>query len=93
VASIYDDPLSRLLLGSGLAGRGASLLMGGLLTAWDPVTYANTVTDGTTTYTDVIVLQPASLVLGRVLLAFTANGLPVILGNSYQKPPPTPPEL
>lgn len=91
MANIHDDPLSRLLLGSGPSGRGVALLQGALLTAWDSVTYANTVTDGVTTYTDLAVLQPSTLVLGRVLLAFTAAG-PVILGNSYQKPPPTPPE-
>ncbi|MHA6626876.1 hypothetical protein ACU61A_15685 [Pseudonocardia sichuanensis] len=91
MASIHDDPIARLLLGAGTAGRGVAPFLGALLTAWDPVTYANTVTDGTTTYTNVVVLQPGSLVLGRVLLAFTPAG-PVVLGNSYQLPPPIPVE-
>lgn len=81
------DDLSRTFLGSGPAGYGVSPVMGAVLTAWDPVTYACTVTDGAYTFTDCLVLYPSSLVLGRVLLLFTPAG-PVILGNSYQKPPP-----
>ena len=92
MASIHDDPVARLLLGAGAAGRGVALLQGALLTAWDPATYANTITDGAATYTDVAVCcDPSTLVLGRVLLGFSPAG-PVVLGNSYQKPPPTPPE-
>lgn len=92
MANIHDDSIVRLLLGAGPSGDGASLVQGALLTAWDGVTYANTVTVGSAVYQDVTVLHPADLVLGRVLLLFTDAG-PVILGNSYQKPPPTPPEL
>ena len=80
------DELSRTFLGSGPAGYGVSSVMGAVLTAWDPATYANTVTDGAYTFTDCLVLNPSMLVTGRVLLLFTAGG-PVILGNSYQKPP------
>jgi hypothetical protein len=81
------DDLSRAFLGSGPAGYGVSTVMGAVLTAWDPTTYANTVTDGAYTFTDCLVLHPSLLVVGRVLLLFTPAG-PVILGNSYQKPPP-----
>lgn len=88
------DDLSRTFLGSGPAGYGVSLVMGAVLTEWnypgpDPLNpdYGNVVTDGAYTFTDCIVLYPSSLVLGRVLLLFTPAG-PVILGNSYQKPPP-----
>jgi hypothetical protein len=93
MASIHDDPIALLLLGSGPSGVGMSRLQGAMLTAWDSVTYANTVTTGSAIYQDVIVLNPSLLILGRVLLAFTDDGIPVILGNSYQTPPPTPPEL
>lgn len=79
-----SDELSRTFLGSGPAGFGVSPVMGSVLTAWDPVTYANTVSDGAYKYTDCLVLNPAQLVLGRVLLLFTPAG-PVILGNSYQR--------
>jgi len=80
------DDLSRTLLGSGPAGYGVSTVMGAVLTAWDPTTYANTVTDGAFRYTDCLVLHPTQLVLGRVLLMFTPSG-PVILGNSYKRIP------
>ena len=80
------DDLSRTFLGSGPAGYGVSSVMGAVLTAWDPVSYACTVTDGAYTFTDCLVLNPATLVTGRVLLLFTPAG-PVILGNSYQRPP------
>lgn len=81
-----SDELSRTFLGSGPAGYGVSPVMGAVLTAWDDVTYANTVSDGAYTFTDCLVLNPSTLALGRVLLLFTPGG-PVILGNSYQKPP------
>lgn len=80
------DDLSRTFLGSGPAGYGVSDVMGAVMTAWDPATYANTVTDGAYVFTDCLVLHPTQLVLGRVLLMFTPAG-PVILGNSYQRPP------
>lgn len=82
------DDLSRTFLGSGPAGYGVSSVMGAVMTAWDPVTYACTVTDGAYVFTDCLVLNPSLLRVGRVLLLFTPGG-PVILGNSYQKPPPT----
>lgn len=91
MASIYDDPIARLLFGAGGAGEGVSLLQGATLTAWDGVTYACTVTAGTAVYTDIPVLNPTTLVLGRVLLGFGPAG-PVILGPLYQKTPPAPPE-
>lgn len=88
------DDLSRTFLGSGPAGYGVSTTQGAVLTNYnypgtgptDPDLYANTVTDGASTWTDcLIVANPATLVLGRVFLVFTTAG-PVILGNSYQKP-------
>jgi hypothetical protein len=60
------DDLSRTFLGSGPAGYGVSTVMGAILTAWDPATYANTVTDGAYTYQDCLVLHPSLLVAGRV---------------------------
>ena len=81
------DELSRTFLGSGPAGYGVSTVMGAVLTAWDPVTYANTVTDGAYTFTDCLVLHPSLLQTGRVALYMTPAG-PLILGNTFQKPPP-----
>jgi len=87
------DDLSRTFLGSGPAGYGVSLLQGAVVTEWnypgpDPANpdYHVVVTDGAYTFTDCLILNPQFLQLGRVLLAFTAGG-PVILGNTYQKPP------
>ena len=80
-----SNDLSRTFLGPGPSGFGVSQVMGAVLTAWDPATYANTVTDGAYKYTDCLVLHPSQLVLGRVLLLFTPTGRPVILGNSYQR--------
>ena len=82
------DELSRTFLGSGPSGYGVSTVMGAVLTAWDPATYANTVTDGAYTFTDCLVMHPSLLVTGRVLIYMTAAG-PVILGNTYQRPPGT----
>lgn len=78
------DELSRTFLGSGPAGYGVSTVMGAVLTAWDPTTYANTVTDGAYTFTDCLVMHPSTLVAGRVLLYMTPGG-PVILGNTYKR--------
>lgn len=78
------NDLSRTFLGSGPAGYGVSTVMGAVLTAWDPATYANTVTDGAYTFTDCLVMHPSSLVAGRVLIYMTAAG-PVILGNTYKR--------
>ncbi len=89
------DDLSRTFLGSGPAGYGVSSVMGAVLTEWtypgtgpsDPDLYHNVVTDGAYTFTDCLVAcAPADLQLGRVLLLFTPAG-PVIVGNTYQKPP------
>lgn len=89
-----SDDLSRTFLGSGPAGYGVSTVMGAVLTRWnypgpDPANpdYGNVVTDGAYTFTDCLVLNPSLLQVGRVLLLFTPGG-PVILGNTYQKPPP-----
>lgn len=90
------DELSRTFLGPGPAGYGVSLLQGAVVTEWvydaaSPDNYHVVVTDGAYTFTDCLVLTPSLLQLGRVLLAFTPGG-PVILGNTYQKPPPVTPE-
>lgn len=82
--------LTRLFLGPGPSGYGTSLVMGAMLTAWDAVTYANTVTDGAYTFTDCMVLNPSLLVTGRVALLMTPGG-PLILGNTYQRVPPATP--
>ena len=84
------DELSRTFLGPGPGGYGVSPVMGAVLTVWaylvDPLDFHNVVTDGAYTFTDCLVLNPSLLQLGRVLLLFTPAG-PVILGNTYQKPP------
>lgn len=89
-----SDEISRTFLGSGPAGYGVSPVMGAILTVWaypgpDPANpdYHNVVTDGAYTFTDCLVLNPGMLQPGRVLLLFTPAG-PVILGNTYQTPPP-----
>lgn len=82
-----SDELSRTFLGSGPSGYGVSSVMGAVLTVWNyPTDFGNTVTDGASTWNDCLVLNPSLLQLGRVLLLFTPAG-PVILGNTYQKPP------
>lgn len=89
-----SDELSRTFLDEGLIGRGVDRVMGAVLTEYtypgtgldDPELYANTVAADGYTYHDCLVLNPSLLVPGRVLLLFTAAG-PVILGNTYQKPP------
>lgn len=89
------DDLSRTFLGSGPAGYGVSLVMGAVLTEWnypgpDPLNpdYGNVVTDGAYVFRDCLVCcKPSELVLGRVLLARGDAGM-VIMGNSYQRPPP-----
>ncbi len=86
-----SDDLSRTFLGSGPAGYGVSPVMGAVLTVWNypgpgpTPDYHNVVTDGAYTFTDCLVMNPAILQLGRVLLLFTPAG-PVILGNTYQVP-------
>lgn len=75
--------LIRLLRGDAApAGRGTSLVMGGSCTAWDGVTYANTVQVGETGYTNLPVLAGAlaTMSTGTVLVVFTAQG-PYILGR------------
>jgi hypothetical protein len=84
---VAADDLSRTFLGPGPAGYGVSTVMGAVLTDWDPLTYANTVTDGAYTFTDCLVCcKPSELAVGRVLIYMTPGG-PVILGNTYQKVP------
>lgn len=77
------DALADLFL-TAPAGAGTQLLMGATLTTWDGVTFANTVViGGTVTYTNLPVINPATITTGRVLLANTPAG-PIILGRIYQ---------
>lgn len=79
------DELARLFLASP-AVRAVQLLMGATCTAWDAATFANTVViGGTVTYTNLPVLNPAAMSVGRVLLANTPAG-PIILGRIDQAP-------
>jgi chitosanase len=65
-------------------GRSTTAFLGATLTAWDPATYANTVAIGSSvSYSNLPVLNPAGVQLGRVMLAYTDAG-PVILGPIYQ---------
>lgn len=94
MAAAGSADLTRLFVGPGPSGYGTDQVMGALLTAWDPVSYQNTVTDGAYTFHDCIVCAgtPPQLVLGRVLLRFTAGG-PVIMGNTFQYQPPAAPAV
>lgn len=79
-----SQDLSRLLLGDpGAGGRGASVLTGGICTAWDPVTYANTVWVDGATLTNLPVLDPAGMGTGVVLLGVVPSG-PIILGRLHR---------
>lgn len=77
-----DNPLADALVGTGSKDYAFSPTMGMFLTAWNPTTRENTVTDGAVTYTNLFCLNPADLAVGRVLIVQT-GGRPVILGNLY----------
>ncbi len=76
------DYLTRLLLDRDSGGDQPSVL-GAYMSAWDPLTYANTVSVGAVNYTDLPVLLPALQAVGPVLLLSTPAG-PVVLGRLYQ---------
>lgn len=78
------DELARLLLGPGPSGYGTAQVMGAICTAWDPVTYANAVSDGANRWTNLPILGSAipTMTTGRVALLNTP-GLPIILANLY----------
>lgn len=77
------DDLSGLFFGP-TGGNSTLPWMGGVMTVWDAVTYANTVVvGGAVTYTDLPVINPAGLSTGQVLLAQTPAG-PIVLGRIYQ---------
>lgn len=90
-------PLSRLLLGAGPAGYGLAPItgiMGAFCIAWNPATYQNTITDGSSVvYQDCPVLAPSLMTPTlpfRVLIAVSPAG-PIILGPLYKYvPPPSP---
>lgn len=76
-------PLADLLRGSGPSNYTPVPAFSAYLVSVDPVTGANVVTDGATTYRDLPSLLPyAQLTVGRVFLAET-EPLPVILGRLY----------
>lgn len=78
-----STPLVRLLLDADPPGSGVSTFIGGTCTAWDGVTYANTVVASTTTFSNLPVLDPAAMSTGTVLLAVGPAG-PIILGRLHQ---------
>lgn len=77
-----SDDLARLFLPQ-RPGTAAQTFMGAVCTAWDAVTYANTVQAGSVVFTNLPVIQPAGMATGLVLLATTPGG-PIVLGPIYQ---------
>lgn len=79
-----DDDLARVLLGPGPGREGTRPIMGGVLLTLDltagPTYGRNTVSVGSTIYTNVSLLNAATLTTGLVLLAITDAG-PVVLGR------------
>ena len=53
------------------------------LTAWDPVTYANTVQLGGAEFANLPVLNPASLAIGPVVVLLSP-GAPIVLGRIFR---------
>jgi hypothetical protein len=76
------NPLARLLTAPD-PNRGRPMVTGGYLTTWDGLTYANTVSAGGATWTNVAVLTPTALSIGPVLLLWTDAG-PVVIGRIYR---------
>lgn len=74
MTSSDDFGLTRLFLRHPV-GQATQEWMGGQMTAWNPVSYSNTVVVGPVTYTDLPVVSPNGLTEGPVLLARVANGL------------------
>jgi hypothetical protein len=78
------DELARLLLGTGPGRDGTRPVMGGVLLTLDltvgPTYGYNTVSVGSTIYTNVPLVGAAALATGPVLLAVTDAG-PVVLGR------------
>lgn len=74
------ERLGRFLAGT--PGSPEQAIMPGYLSAWDPVTGANTVTfSGTQTFENLAYIgDPDALAVGRVLLLITP-GAPIILGR------------
>lgn len=78
------EPILAGLFFGPTSGRAMQGWMGGVMTAWDAVTYQNTVVvGGVTTYTNIPVGNPTLLAAGTVLLAMTAAG-PIVICNIYQ---------
>lgn len=74
--------LTRLFLPP-TVGAGTQLFASAVMTVWDPVTHANTVTNGVVVYTNLPVINAAGLVPGLVLMV-NAPGGPIVLGNIVQ---------
>lgn len=78
------DELARLLLSPGPLGAGTRPIMGGVLLTLDltvgPTYGYNTVSVGSTIYTNVPLVGAAALATGPVLLAITDAG-PIVLGR------------
>jgi hypothetical protein len=77
-----SDDLARFLLGT---QTGAPLtVFRAYMTAWDAVTYANTVSVGTgSVWTNLGVINPSLLAVGPVLCLATPAA-PVVLGRLYR---------
>lgn len=82
MADITNDPLADLLLGNDGADYGTDLVRSMVCTAWDPVTRANTVSDGAFTYTNLGCIAPSLMSTGRVAVLQT-GGRPIILGPLF----------
>lgn len=78
------NPLARLLTDPD-PNRGRPMVTGGYLSAWDAVTFANTVLAGGATWTNVAVITPSALSIGPVLLLWADAG-PVVIGRIHRAP-------
>lgn len=72
-----DFGLTRLFLPRPV-GAATATPLGATLVTWNPITYQNTVIIGSTTYTDLPVLNPTSLTTGPVMVQKTASGWVVV---------------
>lgn len=85
--------LTRLFIKPGTQAAPTGLTqpwIGGILTAWDATSGANTVMVGPTQYTNLLAVNPAALSAGPVLLAKGSAGY-IIMGNSIKAPSGTVP--
>jgi hypothetical protein len=78
-APLPPTALARLLM-PGSAGTGLVGVFGAYLTAWDAVTFANTVALGGVVWTNLRFINASLLSVGPVLMAATPAS-PIILGR------------